>query len=196
MESSPFSTISELRRRPSENEAKSEPSGPSSANSLRLRRLSSISLIPMSLIGLLIAYLVLLRASEGSSCCQTQDHPNILHEKFPNNATGNLNATVAIIPIALDQARQFIPSQYRILEHAYRSLLPDFPAGMYPLVIQAGHDHDIRFMEFSIPDFSVGTAHSPVHGCLLTWSRESDSSSPSSTSSATGTRPSAGHPSR
>lgn len=91
----------------------------------------------------------------GPPVCKTLDHPNILHDKFPNNATGNLNATIVIFPIPLRQARSVIPEQYRILEDAYRNLLPDFPEDMYPAVLQAGHDHNIRYMEYSIPDFSV-----------------------------------------
>lgn len=56
-------------------------------------------------------------------------------------------------------ARQIIPQQYGILEHAYRALMPDFPADMYPALVQAGHDHDIRFQNFGIPDFSVRKPH-------------------------------------
>jgi hypothetical protein len=87
--------------------------------------------------------------------CQTQDSPNPIASLYPNNATGTLNGTVAIIPITLEQARSIIPPNYRILEHAYRALLPNFPAGMYPAVLQAVHDHDVQAFGFKIPDFSV-----------------------------------------
>ncbi|EUC27447.1 hypothetical protein COCCADRAFT_41829 [Bipolaris zeicola 26-R-13] len=86
--------------------------------------------------------------------CQSEDSPNPIATTYPNNATGVLNGTVSIVPVPLDLARQLIPSQYRILEHAYRHLLPTFPKDMYPAVVQAVHDHDIQFGGFKIPDFS------------------------------------------
>ncbi|KAK3325965.1 hypothetical protein B0H66DRAFT_144501 [Apodospora peruviana] len=92
----------------------------------------------------------------GAAVCVTYDHPNPLAEVFPNNATGVLNATLAIIPIPLDVARGLIPPQYGILESAYRALLPNFPEGMYPVMLQAAHDHDIQFRAYGITldDFS------------------------------------------
>ncbi|TDZ40098.1 hypothetical protein C8035_v004863 [Colletotrichum spinosum] len=86
--------------------------------------------------------------------CTNVDQANPLHSQHPNNATGVLNITMAIIPIPMTTARQVIPSQYGILENALRAVMPNFPAGMYPVVVQAGHDHDIRFQDLSIPDFS------------------------------------------
>lgn len=95
-------------------------------------------------------------AAQGSVCA-TYDLPNPLAEAFPNNATGVLNATLAIIPIPLGLARRLIPHQYGILEEAYRALLPDFPEGMYPVMLQAAHDHDVQFRAYGITldDFSV-----------------------------------------
>ncbi|KAK3308544.1 uncharacterized protein B0T15DRAFT_392512 [Chaetomium strumarium] len=88
--------------------------------------------------------------------CSTHDHPNPLAELFPNNATGVLNATLAIIPIPLETARRLIPPQYGILEKAYRALIPSFPGGMYPVMVQAAHDHDVQFRAYgvTIDDFS------------------------------------------
>lgn len=88
--------------------------------------------------------------------CASLDHPNPLADLFPNNATGVLNATLAIIPISLATARRLIPPQYGILERAYRALLPDFPEGMYPVMLQAAHDHDVQFQAYgiTIDDFS------------------------------------------
>ncbi|KAK3996600.1 hypothetical protein QBC44DRAFT_135669 [Cladorrhinum sp. PSN332] len=88
--------------------------------------------------------------------CVSHDQPNPLAESFPNSATGVLNATLAIIPIPLKLARSLVPPQYRILEKAYRSLLPDFPKDMYPVLIQAAHDHDVQFRAYgiTIDDFS------------------------------------------
>lgn len=62
-----------------------------------------------------------------------------------------------IIPIPLFLARRLVPSQYAILELAYRSLVPDFPEGMYPVLLQAAHDHDIQLRAYGIvlEDFSV-----------------------------------------
>ena len=33
--------------------------------------------------------------------------------------------------------------------------MPDLPKDMYPALLQAGFDHDIRYMEYKMPDFSV-----------------------------------------
>jgi hypothetical protein len=87
--------------------------------------------------------------------CQTVSQPNPIASLYPTNATGTLNGTISVLPISLDLARQLIPSQYRILEHAYRHLLPTFPEGMYPAILQAVHDHDVQAFGFQIPDFSV-----------------------------------------
>lgn len=70
------------------------------------------------------------------------------------NATGTLNGTIAIVPIPLAEARKLIPSQYRILEHAYHYLLPSFPKDMYPAFMQATHDHEVQAFGYHIPDFS------------------------------------------
>ncbi|PSN75456.1 hypothetical protein BS50DRAFT_541496 [Corynespora cassiicola Philippines] len=86
--------------------------------------------------------------------CTTNDEPNPIASMYPNNATGTLNGTIAVIPIPLKVARQLIPPQYGILEHAYRDLLPDFPRGMYPAVVQALHDHEVQAWGYKIPDFS------------------------------------------
>jgi hypothetical protein len=100
--------------------------------------------------------------------CQTYDSPNPIAELYPNNATGTLNGTVAIIPISLDLARSIIPPQYRILEHAYRALLPSFPKDMYPAVIQALHDHEVQAFGYLIPDFSVSLPCFPFSYTQLT----------------------------
>ncbi|KAL6153991.1 hypothetical protein ACJQWK_01998 [Exserohilum turcicum] len=86
--------------------------------------------------------------------CQTCTQPNPIAVTYPNNATGVLNGTISVVPISLALARKLIPPQYRILEHAYRHLLPSFPKDMYPVVVQAMLDHDIQAFGFKIPDFS------------------------------------------
>jgi hypothetical protein len=87
--------------------------------------------------------------------CQTKDQPNPIASLYPMNATGTLNGTISVIPITLELARELIPSRYRILEHAYRAILPSFPKGMYPAVLQALHDHEVQAFGYHIPDFSV-----------------------------------------
>lgn len=89
--------------------------------------------------------------------CATNSQPNPIAQQYPDAPTGTLNATLAILPIPVDTARQLIPQQYAILEIAYRALLPDFPEGMYPVVMQAGLDHDIQVASYGInvTDFQV-----------------------------------------
>jgi hypothetical protein len=90
-----------------------------------------------------------------SSVCTSVDQPNPIASIYPNNATGTLNGTIAILPISLTLARQLIPPQYGILEHAYRALLPSFPRGMYPAIVQALHDHEVQAFGYKIDDFTV-----------------------------------------
>jgi hypothetical protein len=87
--------------------------------------------------------------------CVSQDQPNPIASLYPMNATGTLNGTIAILPISLELARQLIPPQYGILEHAYRTLLPSFPKGMYPAIVQSVHDHEVQAFGYKIPDFTV-----------------------------------------
>lgn len=87
--------------------------------------------------------------------CTSHDQPNPIAALYPNNATGTLNGTIGILPIPLTLARKLIPSQYGILEHAYRELLPSFPEGMYPAIVQAVHDHEVQAFGYKIDDFSV-----------------------------------------
>lgn len=86
--------------------------------------------------------------------CQTYDASNPIAHLFPGNATGTLNGTINLLPIPLTLARSLIPSQYNILTEAYRSLLPSFPADMYPAILQAVHDHEVQAFGYLIPDFT------------------------------------------
>lgn len=118
------------------------------------------SLLHVSVVALLVFFSFLLSHGETAAVqgvCHTHDPSNPLAASFPNNSTGVLNATLAIIPIPLETARRLIPSQYRILEHAYRAVIPDFPKGMYPVLLQTAHDHDVQFRAYNITidDFSV-----------------------------------------
>lgn len=119
-----------------------------------------LSFLHVSAVVVLVLVSLLLNHGESAptqGVCATHDHPNTLAELFPNNATGVLNATLAIIPIPLETARRLIPPQYGILERAYRDIVPNFPEGMYPLMMQAAHDHDVQFRAYGITvdDFSV-----------------------------------------
>jgi hypothetical protein len=120
-----------------------------------------ISLFHISIVVVLLACSALLHTSRSAlheaPICTSRDLANPIASIFPNNATGVLNATLLIVPIPLETARRLIPLQYGILEQAYRSVLPDFPEGMYPVLVQAAHDHDVQLKAFGITldDFSV-----------------------------------------
>ena len=133
-----------------------------------------VSILHVSIVALLVMASLLInhgRTASASmpSVCVSQDLANPLAEAFPNNATGVLNATLAIIPIPLEDARRLIPMEYGILESVYRDLLPHFPAGMYPVLMQAAHDHDVQFRAYSITldDFSVRSCPSPCFTTIL-----------------------------
>ncbi|KAH8890051.1 hypothetical protein GQ53DRAFT_782574 [Thozetella sp. PMI_491] len=118
-----------------------------------------LPLVHVSLVLVLILASALINHTHSAAVpdvCMALDLDNPLAEKFPNNATGVLNATLAIIPITLEAARRIIPKQFTILEHAYRDIVPDFPKGMYPVMLQAAHDHDVQFRAYGITldDFS------------------------------------------
>lgn len=102
-------------------------------------------------------WFVLAQALAQSTNCTTRDQPNPIAFNYTDGASGTLNSTMAILPITLADARRIIPSKWPILERAYRKLLPDFPPGMYPVFLQAVHDHDVGVAAYgiSIPDFSV-----------------------------------------
>lgn len=101
---------------------------------------------------------LLLAQRQDDDGCVTQDSANPHAEEYPDFVSGNLNGTTLIVPIPLSIARQVIPSQYGILEDAYRSLLPSsFPQDAYPMMAVGVHDHDIQFPAYGAhpSDFSV-----------------------------------------
>ncbi|KAI1632224.1 hypothetical protein F4809DRAFT_653446 [Biscogniauxia mediterranea] len=102
--------------------------------------------------------------------CVSHDSPNPLAQQHPDLISGTLNGTVLIVPIPLSRARELIPSDYGIAEAAYRELLPSFPAGMYPMMAQIVHDHDIQFPAYnaSLPDFSRASFEFPFVDVLGT----------------------------
>ncbi|KAF3771070.1 hypothetical protein M406DRAFT_320628 [Cryphonectria parasitica EP155] len=97
----------------------------------------------------------LLVATAAQDACTSSSQPNPIAQQYADSVTGTLNTTLAIVPIPLDTARKLIPAQYAILEDAYHDLLPSFPADMYPVLMQAGLDHDIQLaaISYSLPDF-------------------------------------------
>lgn len=115
-----------------------------------------MSLPSIATIGALLLSL-LFRAAAAQDSCSSQSRPNPISEQYPDAPTGTLNTTLLVIPIPYETARQMVPAQWGILKHAYHALLPEFPRNMYPVVLQAGLDHDIQLLSLGIqvPDFTV-----------------------------------------
>ena len=59
--------------------------------------------------------------------------PNPIAKTYPNNVTGTINGTIAVVPIPYSLARSLIPSKYGILKSAYKKLLPNLPDDKYPV---------------------------------------------------------------
>ncbi|KAF2433907.1 hypothetical protein EJ08DRAFT_657613 [Tothia fuscella] len=93
--------------------------------------------------------------------CISQSQPNPIASQYPTDVTGTLNGTLALLPIPMALARSIIPLKYQILTSAYRSLLPDFPKDMYPALLQVVHDHDVRYGEYRLDDFSRASVEFP-----------------------------------
>jgi hypothetical protein len=110
-------------------------------------------LLPTSLLALISTAL----ATEDAPSCRTSSLPNPIAAQYYGNITGTLNGTLAILPIPYSLARRIIPAKYEILTEQYRAFVPELPSNMYPALLQAVFDHDIRYMEYSMPDFSVCT---------------------------------------
>ena len=87
--------------------------------------------------------------------CTGHSQPNPITKQYPDDVTGTLNGTIAIIPIDYSLARSIVPSKYPILKDAYQSLFPSLPKDKYPMFVQAVLDHDIRSGSLTLSDFSV-----------------------------------------
>lgn len=90
------------------------------------------------------------------SPCGRTSQPNPIAAQYPNDVTGTINGTSAIVPIPYAIARSIIPSQYPILRHAYEELIPGFPKNMYPAEYEGLLDHDVQMGSgglFKIDDF-------------------------------------------
>jgi hypothetical protein len=94
-----------------------------------------------------------LHSVHASAFCQTQSQPNPIVNEYPDDVTGTINGTTAIVPIPYDVARSIIPSQYGILRAAFEQLIPGFPQDMYPALYVGVLDHDVQAMGIKIPDF-------------------------------------------
>lgn len=119
--------------------------------------MSNVKLFHFAAVATLLVSSLLFSITAQDACSNTASQPNPIAQQYPDVPTGTFNTTLAIVPIPLATARELIPSQYAILEGAYRALLPSFPADMYPVVMQAGLDHDIQIPAYSMtaPDFQV-----------------------------------------
>lgn len=119
--------------------------------------LSSEKMSRSSLVAIAALVLSLFWSAAAQTSCSTQSQPNPIAEQFPDDATGTLNTTLLVVPIPYETARRIVPAKYGILKHAYHTLLPDFPRDMYPVVLQAGFDHDIQLLSLGlqVPDFMV-----------------------------------------
>jgi hypothetical protein len=107
--------------------------------------------LPLSLLALISTAL----AVDTSASCSTSSLPNPIASQYYANITGTINGTLAVLPIPYAMARRIIPSQYEILSDQYRAIMPELPKDMYPALLQAVFDHDIRYMDYKMPDFSV-----------------------------------------
>ena len=87
--------------------------------------------------------------------CGSVSQHNDIWARYPMNATGVLNGTLALLPLPLSLVRSIIPAKYEILESAYRDVIPDLPEGYYPALLQVMHDHDIRYGQMKMNDFQV-----------------------------------------
>ncbi|KAF2759792.1 hypothetical protein EJ05DRAFT_309841 [Pseudovirgaria hyperparasitica] len=102
-----------------------------------------------------VILLELICKSVSTSCNSTESLPNPIATTYPNETTGTINGTHAIIPIDLSAARSLIPPQYGINLYELYALQPDFPRNKYPLIVQSVLDHDVGVgTSLRIPDFT------------------------------------------
>lgn len=89
--------------------------------------------------------------------CTSLTQPNPVSQDFPNDISGVINGTTAIVPIPYSVARSMVPSQYPILVEAYQKVFPSLGKDMYPAVLQAVYEHDVGKPILKIPDFSASS---------------------------------------
>jgi hypothetical protein len=66
---------------------------------------------------------------------RSESSPNPIATQYPNNVTGTINGTIAVVPIPYKLARSIIPAQYNILRKAYECQLFGLPRDSYPVMI-------------------------------------------------------------
>ena len=94
-------------------------------------------LFPLTLLLALASALSVPRQVKISSA---ESAPNPIAQTYPNNVTGTINGTIAVVPIPYSLARSLIPAKYGILKSAYKKLLPNLPEDQYP-VCECSLDH-------------------------------------------------------
>ncbi|KAB8346057.1 hypothetical protein FH972_023109 [Carpinus fangiana] len=110
----------------------------------------------------LVALAAICDISSALLSCQSQSQPNPIAKDYPDQATGTVNGTLAILPIPYSLARSIIPSKYGILRAQYEAVLPNLPKDTYPALLQTIHDHDVQsFSIVHIPDFSRAGVYFP-----------------------------------
>ncbi|KAL8678156.1 MAG: hypothetical protein Q9224_007140, partial [Gallowayella concinna] len=121
---------------------------------------NTVNMLPFhSLFLYLLSYLTLYCGSTSAAL-----HPqancstclaNPIATTYPTNVTGVINATTSVILVPLSYARSLLPTRLAnsILTKAYTRF--NIPPHVYPLVIEASIDHDIRYSNVpALADFS------------------------------------------
>ncbi|CAF9941662.1 MAG: hypothetical protein HETSPECPRED_003844 [Heterodermia speciosa] len=110
---------------------------------------------PKALLGSLLLLLLLPLVSSAPQSNCTSCAPNPLASIYPNNATGTINSTTAVLLVPIAHARALLPAHLAplLLPHAWTRF--SIPPNQYPLVVETGIDHDIRFQGINaVADFS------------------------------------------
>lgn len=87
-----------------------------------------------------------------SGSVRAQAGPNTLGQFNPANRTMSINGTTCIIPIAKDVVRSI--TGHNPLD-VPTSILPSFPAGMHPLLLQGGYQNDIRMTALNVAPLQI-----------------------------------------
>lgn len=93
--------------------------------------------------------------------CTSESQPNPISGQYPGIPTGTINGTVAILEIPLSIARSMIPAKYPILQHVYRSMLPNLAQDMYPAMLQTELDHDVKGSSIPVGGFTRASISFP-----------------------------------
>ena len=107
---------------------------------------------------------ILIASSLALPICHSHTQSNPIARIYPNDATCVIKGTTAIVPIPYDVARQIVPAQYAILTSAYREVFPSLSPGLFPAVLEAVQDHDVKQLGIGIPDFTVRNSASSSRG--------------------------------